>query len=164
MALEYSHSFYTFAFSSDGNRLVTSDDQKLTIWDADSGLKIHELFGNRGWFCHAFLSSKGELLASAGVDGVLRIWHSFMGKLIAELHGHEGAIRSVYMSGDGTLIYSWGMDSTIRVWRVEDQKCLLLLYLPGVCRFSARTDDGLVAVGFANGDVDLLQLQNLSGA
>ena len=163
MALEFSHPFYTFAFSSDGNRFVTSDDLKLTIWDVDSGLKIHELFGTRGRFRHASLSSKGELLASAGVDSVLRIW-SLSGALIAELHGHEGAIRSVYMSGDGTLIYSWGMDSTIRIWRVEDQKCLLLLYLPGVCRFSARTDDGLIAVGFTNGDVDLLQLQNLSGA
>jgi WD40 repeat protein len=164
IALEFSHPFYTFSLSSDGNRFVTSDDHKLTIWDVNRGIVIHEIFGNRGWFCHASLSSKGELLASAGVDGVLRIWHSPMGELIAELHGHEGAIRSVYMSGDGTLIYSWGMDSTIRVWRVEDQKCLLLLYLPGVCRFSARTEEGLVAVGFANGDVDLYKIQNLDGA
>lgn len=164
VALEFSHPFYTFALSSDGNRLVTSDDHKLTIWDVNRGIIIHEIFGNRGWFCHVSLSSKGELLASAGVDGVLRIWHSLMGELIAELHGHEGAIRSVSMSGDGTLIYSWGMDSTIRVWRVEDQKCLLLLYLPGVCRFSARTDDGLVAVGFVNGDVDLYKIEHLDGA
>lgn len=155
------HHFHSLSLSPDCSQIVASDDKILTILDVNGGFKVCEIRGHSGWFRHTSLNSSAALLASAGEDGSIRIWNSLTGSLIIELSGHEGAIRSVHLSGDGQLLYSWGMDETIRIWRITNQKCLLLLYLPGACRFSVRTDEHLAAVGFVNGDVELYRIDNL---
>jgi WD40 repeat protein len=58
------------AFSPDGRRLVTTGAQRLTIWDAATGLEALTLEGN---YSGASFSPDGRLLASA-VGKVVKTW------------------------------------------------------------------------------------------
>src|SRR5262249_12588887 len=74
----------------------------------------------------------GDLVASAGSDGVIRVWNPASGDLVGTLYGHIGAVRhlanlpSPADSGPGRsaalsrLIISAGSDGTVRSWDASD--------------------------------------------
>ena len=110
------------AFSPDGSRLATANDQFANVWDLSAGgSEIVDpqvrLFGQTGlggidW------SSDGRLIATGGGDGTARIWDATSGSQILRLAGHAGGVALVSFSPDGSKLLTGGGDGTARVWDI----------------------------------------------
>jgi WD40 repeat protein len=66
-------------------------------------------------------SPSGDLLASAGDDGVVRLWKKPDGKNVGNLI-HGSAVVSLAFSEDGQELASGGDDGSITVWKVRTGK------------------------------------------
>jgi WD40 repeat protein len=64
-------------------------------------------------------SPDGQLLGTAGNDGIVRLWAVGTGTQLSWLRGHSGPIRSVRFSPDGSLAATASPDETARLWEVR---------------------------------------------
>jgi WD40 repeat protein len=64
-------------------------------------------------------SPDGQLLGTAGSDGIVRLWSVSTGTLLSWLRGHSGPIRSVTFSPDGTLAATASADDAARLWEIR---------------------------------------------
>jgi len=78
-----------------------------------------ETSAHRGEVRALAFNPKGDVLATAGRDGVIRLWDTTGGRLTKALIGHEKEITCVAWSPDGKLLASGSKDVTIRVWNVQ---------------------------------------------
>lgn len=67
--------------------------------------------------CLAF-SPDGQLLATAGSDGIIYLWNAADGLFLRTLEGHRGSIRDLAFSPDGSLLASVSADGSLRLWGV----------------------------------------------
>ena len=70
-------------------------------------------------------SPRGDLVASAGVDGTARLWGAADGREHRVLTAHVREVRSVAFSHDGRFLVTAGNDSTARLWRSSDGREIL---------------------------------------
>jgi WD40 repeat protein/serine/threonine protein kinase len=96
----------------------------VTVWDLTTGTK-NPLGGHADQvLCVAFRPPKGDLLASAGKDGMVWFWDPATGKAvraIAKAHGGE-SVDGLTFSPDGRLLASIGADEKVRLWDVVTAK------------------------------------------
>ncbi len=132
--------FSSVAFSSDGQRLVTSSlDQTVRVWDSVIG---EERLSLKGGSCAA-LSRDEKWLVSGGSDKVLRVWDASNGQEKLALKGHTDNISGVAFSLDGQRVASASDDQTVRVWDVASGKeSLTLKGHSDAVRCVAFTPDG----------------------
>jgi WD40 repeat protein len=66
-------------------------------------------------------SPDGQMLATAGVDGVVTLWRVSKGELqrFATLAGHTGVVNDAAFSPDGRTIATAGSDGTLRLWNAS---------------------------------------------
>jgi len=86
----------------------------VRLWDLNTG-QVQELKGHRGSFWDMALSWDGQLLASAGLDGIVRLWDLNTGQ-VQELKGHQGRVYQVEFSWDSQLLASAGVNGIVRLW------------------------------------------------
>ncbi|WP_354634559.1 hypothetical protein [Planktothricoides raciborskii] len=58
----------------------------------------------------------GDLIASAGADGIVNIWR-LDGTLLQKIPAHEHIIYSVSFNGAGNLLATTSEDRTIKLWQ-----------------------------------------------
>ncbi len=113
-------------------------------------------------------SRDGQLLASAGVDGIVRLWNVNTWQS-QEFKGHEGLVRQVEFSRDGQLLASAGEDGIVRLSDVNIGQSQELTGHQGWVKQVKFSRDGqvLASAGIDGivklSDVNTRQVQELKG-
>jgi hypothetical protein len=104
------------AFSRDGSRIVSSDQDKLHLWDAVSGRLIRSFEGHAGDVGSIAISPDGARILSGSDDVTLKLWETASGELLHSFEEHADTINSVAFSPDGVRILSGSDDNTLKMW------------------------------------------------
>jgi hypothetical protein len=104
------------AFSRDGSRIVSSDRDKIYLWDAASGRPIQSFEGHAGDVHSVAFSPDGTRILSGSDDVTLKLWDAASGQLLHSFDEHADTINSVAFSPDGTRILSGSDDNTLKMW------------------------------------------------
>jgi WD40 repeat protein/tRNA A-37 threonylcarbamoyl transferase component Bud32 len=94
-------------------------DDKLRMWDLESGQSMHTLEGHTNWINAVAVTPDGERAVSASADHTLRVWDLESGQLVCTLEGHLDAVNAVQVTPDGGRAISASSDRTLRVWDLE---------------------------------------------
>ncbi len=106
---------HDLAFSPGGTVMAVSGGGGTTLWRIPSGEAIATL-STSGSVAAAEFSLDGELLATAGDDGITRVWDVATWQEVLALPGHSDAVLDVAFSPDGSRLATVGEDGTLRVY------------------------------------------------
>jgi WD40 repeat protein len=107
------------AISSNGQQIATGgEDQKIRIWDADSGSLVGDPLNlpNSSSVTSVSFSLDDLLMVIGSSDGVVQVCDTKLNKSIIKSLGHTLAVRSAMFSPSGSLIASVSDDKTCRLW------------------------------------------------
>jgi WD40 repeat protein/serine/threonine protein kinase len=109
-------------FSPDGTQIASSgNDQRVTLWDIESGALIAEFLGHESSVRGLDYSPDGDLVASADDAGLILVHDVISNELIVRLTDAEGVSFSVLVfSPDGQYIAAAGDDNRIWLWTTND--------------------------------------------
>ena len=130
------------AYSPDGHRVATTNQDGLRLWNADTGEQIGDtLKGVNG----VAFSPDGHRVASAAAadDNSARLWNADTGALVRTFTGPARTVVRVAFSPDGHRIAGGSLDGTVRVWNTDkDTPELTLNGHPGGVHCVAFSPDG----------------------
>ena len=114
--------------NADGSLLVTAGGESLlyrpgdvVIWKQD-GSHVADLPGHRTAVWAVDVSAGGDLVATAGYDGMVKLWDLASRKVRFDLKKHTGWVRALAFSPDGSRLATAGEDGTVVLWSVQDGK------------------------------------------
>ena len=109
------------AFSPDGNRLLTADEQQtVQLWDANSGERLMILERHTNSVLAVAFSGDGSTVARASADGTVRLWDIGSGRVVATVAAHTNAVTSLSLAHDGKTLLTASVDDRVaRLWDVE---------------------------------------------
>jgi WD40 repeat protein len=135
-------------FSHDGKLLFTTcDDNKIRIWDTETGRELHVLTGHQKTINSIAVSSDDHLIATASADKTTRLWNVQGARLATTFIGHAEPVNSVEFSADGKTLLTASSDGTARTWDVASGRELLRFNgHAGLVSSATFSQDGRVVV------------------
>lgn len=113
---------HSVAFSPDGSfALSGSEDNKLNLWQVDTGKRLRSFFHDHPVYSVAF-SPDGHFILSGGWEARLKLWEVDTGKELRRFDKLSNAIYSVAFSPDGHFALSGSYDEMLRLWDVQTAK------------------------------------------
>ncbi|MCP4350476.1 MAG: hypothetical protein GY795_33825 [Desulfobacterales bacterium] len=158
------------AFSLDGKLIATSGNKVISLWKPYGEL-VKRIAGHQNLVfnleflnLHYSFSEENPYLVSGSYDRTLRLWDVESGVTLRVYQGHEAGIVDVTVFPISTpklpQIFTASNDGTVRRWKAE-LPYLRRVSLPNEPASAAICPDGLtVAVGFADGTLQLYSLSN----
>ena len=108
------------AFSPDGTRLASANQEGASIWDAATGKQLLTFSGHGKGVRSSGIafSPDGKWVATSGNDGTVQVWEAETGNVVFKLTGHTGPTFGVAFSPDGKSLASSSVDRTVKVWQL----------------------------------------------
>jgi WD40 repeat protein len=102
--------------SFDGGFALSGSDNKLFLWDLQTGKNVNILEGHTDTIRSAAITSDNLNAVTCSVDGSVRLWDLNNQSETKKYLGHIGIINDVLITSDNKYILSAGADKTIRIW------------------------------------------------
>ena len=164
---EFHHgpSIWSVAFSPADPSLIASVDENGTIklWDRNNTKEPVKILSHPGKYVSIDFSPRGELLASSDF-GTLVLWDVALGKKINSLKSYYGEFA---FSPDGQQLAI--VREGVKLWDIRNPKEITeVATLPfneagrvngGACAVDISPDGKLIATGYANGTINVWDLQ-----
>jgi WD40 repeat protein len=112
------NSYLGAGFSIDGERIVTTDRNKVIIWNT-SGQKLSEFQVDRD-IANASFSPDGKSILATSLDNRAIIWDT-NGKQLVEIP-HQDILGYAKFSPDGKRIVTASDDKTFRIWDLSGKQ------------------------------------------
>ncbi len=118
----HTDSLYAAGLSPNAKFLATGGyDQKILLWDAQTGQKVRELTGHNGPVFDLAFHPGGKILASASGDRTVKLWDIATGERLDTLNQPTKEQYAVACSPDGRYVVAGGVDNRIRIWEIREQ-------------------------------------------
>ena len=104
--------------SADGRRVLAGCQEKMILWNLETGKKLMSFLGHKGRVCNVAFLPDGRHVLSGGDDGTARVWDVATGHQVYSFTGHQGAIHAVAVAPDGCHALTAGADKVMRLWRM----------------------------------------------
>ncbi|MBV9640518.1 MAG: PQQ-binding-like beta-propeller repeat protein [Mycobacteriaceae bacterium] len=116
--LDASSSVHQLAYSPDGSRVATADDDgTVRQWDAATGKPMGSpLKGHADNVTAVEYAPDGQTIASTSFDGTMRLWNAGTGAALNPNPMRVGGLTAVAVSPDGRMVVTGGNDDTLRIW------------------------------------------------
>jgi WD40 repeat protein len=161
--------------------LSASSDHSCCVWEVRTGNMLASLSGHFKAVTCVSYSPVSDRAATASNDKTVRLWNLRTAAQNVALRGHTGAVNAVAIAPSGRQIFSGGRDKILNVWGVDDttgawdvsegyarmqvmRKLAKKPVIPGsaVTCLCMAANGGYVAVGYADGWLELMRSENLS--
>ncbi|WP_321287700.1 caspase family protein [uncultured Sunxiuqinia sp.] len=129
-------------FSFDGKKILTASNNKVSVWNTESGSLIHVMENypqalstkyskekysdstdtRRSFIKSTKFSPDGKKIVTVSNDSKARVWDAETEKLLFIIEGDFGNLSSAWFSYDGTKIYTNSKDSKYRDLDSENYK------------------------------------------
>lgn len=114
--------YYYYAFSDDGELVVSTEGNIIELWGSKSGEKLQEFIGHtNSWIESIAFSSDKQCLVSAALDSTIQIWDITSGAALHVFKEENDFPREVVFSKDGKHIANVA-GSEVHVWDVMSEK------------------------------------------
>ena len=113
------------AVTLDDTHLAMASRNEVVVWDLQTMSQLWRCLEHRAAVHDVTFSHDGQLLASAGRDGVISLWHADDGRLLGKLKGHTGYVWKSRFTPDGRTIISAGSDARVKLWNVRTHEEML---------------------------------------
>jgi WD40 repeat protein len=158
--LNYERSIESLVFSPDSRTLASLDmiDQKVTLWDIETGEKIAILNDKQDQVSSIDFSTDGQTLASGDRQGIVKLWNVNSGMEIRSIKGHQYEIESIAFSAtDKILASAGGLEGLIKIWDTEtgEEVGTLLTDNKWIKSISFGSDDTILASGHTDGTITI---------
>jgi WD40 repeat protein len=127
--LEFANELFLF---NDYLIISCGTDNKIKIWDVQSGQLLNTLSGRTDWVNSVAFSPDNLKIISGGGDCSVKIWDTHSGQLLNTLNSHTNAVLSVAYSFDNSRIASGGHDHSVKIWDTHTGKLLNTLVDPSI--------------------------------
>jgi len=112
---------YSIALSPDDKILATgSYDQKIKLWEVESGKELKTLSGHNGCIFGLAFRPDGKILASASADRTVKLWDVASGERRDTLSQPLKEVYAVEFSPNGKRLAAGGADNRIRIWEISE--------------------------------------------
>ncbi|HET6893730.1 MAG TPA: WD40 repeat domain-containing protein, partial [Pyrinomonadaceae bacterium] len=115
------------AFSRDCKTLASRSERGITFWDLSDVQR--PLAGHSDYITDLAFSSDGQLLASAGNDGIINLWKASTGESIEKLPSEDddrSSVLSLAFSDDGKFLAAGLLNGSILVKSFDRNETFLL--------------------------------------
>ncbi|PZR72455.1 MAG: hypothetical protein DLM73_13145 [Chthoniobacterales bacterium] len=105
-----------FAPDGSGRFLVGSNQGAASIWQMQTGQKLHTLTGHTAGIITGGWSRDGKLVATGSYDRTVRVWDSATGRPVGRPMQHLAGISHLEFSPDGRQLLTGSRNATARLW------------------------------------------------
>ena len=162
---------WSVSFSpDDGERLLASGEHRgsIKLWKLqdDKKWKLDKTLPHGSPVYKIRFSQDGEILASAGLDGIVKLWNG-QGQLLSTCEGHDKEVTGLSFSPTGEILATASADGTIKFWHWNKDSCQQLTVpppatIPGWLKWgkdlSFSPDGQLLAVATEDWQIKLLEV------
>jgi hypothetical protein len=120
---------HSVAFSSDGSRLVTVDQERNTgeglaiLWNAASGARLQTFAHGAAEVLAAAESPDGSTVLTGSDDGLARLFDAETGQLLSvfQTESDDSSIAAVAFSPDGSKLLTAHLDGYAASWELPQE-------------------------------------------